>query len=661
MQAQLQQYPQPQNLPVQRMSETSMYLAQKFQENDPAIAEFLNANREILTTTAFKLSGRRSLMDANRSRLIEGWYEFDQIYSIGDKKKAMEIFNKILFYLSEKERMAKELKAIPLKKKNKAAANKEYGETLDDLFVAIFSNPYPSAEQHLPPEPLLKTSRQSASMKYASLWTKMLKDGNAYFFETLDLGTDIRPADISYFITLLEKTPCVYGTDPDECQFPISPPTENEGEDEMPPACSMKSTDSGKCSLGRCIRESYGRETYHQKVSRLLWMFGERNHEETTIPILSDTSQFRRFAHPPVRVSECPEWNKVLSRCSCPWTLIMWMAKLATPGDKGRQALILWGGGKTGNTVISKVLEEYFAGVTNAAPENGSGKFTAKESAGSLLSLANDISNYKYLFSDEFKQRTGGDSVWGEKKHGRGETLDFFSKLLLTTNHALAIDPLALWSTSRVLPIRMGQIRAEDRRSNPEEIKGLLKAELPYFLQQCRRLYTSNLAAGDIPITRATSEVMRDMELPIEKYLADWVTQNLVPDNSVELVCDEVGTYYAPVHITTKMLTAQVNAAKVKNSVGLNKYDDFKLANLESFISRTHDIPLKFTEVVTDSGKSALIKGFFGLRKLDEPRYVSRMSTFVPYVTESFGLFVHGYQAENKAVNHIAQALEDFL
>jgi hypothetical protein len=207
----------------------------------------------------------------------------------------------------------------------------------------------------------------------------------------------------------------------------------------------------------------------------------------------------------------------------------------------------------------------------------------------------------------------------------------------------------------------MGQIRAEDRRSNPEEIKGLLQAELPYFLQQCRRLYTSNLPAGDIPVTRATSEVMRDMELPIEKHLADWVVQNLVPDTSVELCCDEVGTYYAPVHVTTKMLTAQVNAAKVKNSVGLNKYDDFKLANLESFISRTHDIPLKFTEVSTSSGKCALIKGFFGLRKLDEPRYVSRMSPFVPYVTDSFGLFLHSCHTDAQPVNHIAQALEDFL
>jgi hypothetical protein len=648
------------------MSENNQYLVTRLMQSDAKLAEFTSRSASLFSSTDFRREGKGLFDVKGRTELANG-YQFGVRYNIMDHMMSESLFRKITQFLKEKEiedaRVLKQ-KAIDMRamgrKKNKSSAYKEYEEQVDDLLISILSNPYFSAEPHLPPEPLLKTARQSARMKYASLWVKMPKDGNAYFMETLDLGTDIRPADVSHFITLLEKTPCVYGKDPEECEFPIAPPNDDD-ESDRPPACALKSAESGKCSLGRCIRESYGRNEYHSKISRLLWMFGERNNEENTIPILSDVSQFRRFAHPPMKTSDCPEWNKILSRCSCPWTLAMWFAKLATPGDKGRQALILWGGGKTGNTVISKALEEYFAGVTNAAPENGSGKFTAKESAGSLLSLANDISNYKYLFSDEFKMRTGGDSIWGEKKHGRGETIDFFTKLLITTNHALAIDPLALWSTSRVLPIRMGQIREEDRRSNPEEIKDLLKAELPFFLQQCRRLYTSSLPAGDIPISRATSEVMRDMELPIEKHLADWVVQNLVPDSAIEVVSDEVGTYSAPVHVTTKMLTAQVNAAKVKNNVGLNKYDDFKLANLEAFISRTHDVPLKFIEVRVSNEKSSMVKGFFGLRKLDEPRYVSRMSEFVPYVTDSFGLFIHRCHTDTQPVNHIAQALEDFL
>jgi hypothetical protein len=318
----------------------------------------------------------------------------------------------------------------------------------------------------------------------------------------------------------------------------------------------------------------------------------------------------------------------------------MWFGKMATPRDRGRQALLLWGGGKTGNTVIAKAVEEYFEGVACTEPEGGGGKFTIKESAGYLVSMMNDVSNYKYLFSDDFKRRTGGDTQRGEVKFGKGIDVDYFVKLLVTTNHALKIDPMSVWSTSRVLPVRMSQIKESDRCSSQEEIVEKLKAELPAFIHSCRMLYAYSGFSGDIPITMTTSEVMYDMELSVEREMADWVVRNLEPSNDmIEVQGDNGdGFYTVPVHITEKSIRDKVRAEKIKLGEQNVRYDDFKISNITTFIGSVYGVTKETIWITTSTGKTIAVNGFFGIKVLEEPKNVSRISSFVPSIPDTFGL-----------------------
>jgi hypothetical protein len=659
-----------QTLPVPHMSENNRYVFEGLLKADVRLCEFASGQTALLSHTDFIVMGKG--LFETRSRVeLSTFQSFAVTYGIRDSMLAEHVFKKIYTLLKEKEakdmkeaaRKSKQLERMQQQsqKKSKSAAAKEYAQSVNDLFIGQFSMKV-NADGSVPAEPLIRAGYRTKGQNHPQLWLQYKKEGSPYFREALYLGREIKDPDVSMFVTLLSDMPCPWGACSEDCEFPISPPSESE---EIEPAPACQAMGSGPCSMGRCLRETYGRDRYLTEIGKMARVFAEKNAQEgeekyPVVDCLSDVSAFRRFTHSRMKTPECPEWNKILSRCSCPWSFAMWFGKLATPGDRGRQALILWGGGKTGNTVIAKALEQYFAGISCAEPEAGGGKFTLKESAGYLLSMVNDVSNHKYLFSDEFKKRTGGDTQRGEEKFANGMDVDYFAKLLVTTNHALKIDPLCIWSTSRVLPIKMAQIAETDRCSNQEEIIGRLKEELPAFIHACRSIYVSSGINGDIPITEETSKIMYDMELSIERDLADWVIRKLHPCNEVKREIENGEAYLIHEYISEKRIRTEVNTIRGKIGEQRPRYDDFKISNISTFIERTYGIKQGSVWVTAESGNQIPVNGFFGLTVLDSLKSATRISRFNPQVANTFGLNLDNKQQVYQTPQHFA-SLEDLL
>ena len=622
-QPQMVSYQQPAPLAQQTMSDANRYILKRLSETEPGMYPYLSTRLDIFCNASFAIVGRR-IADLTTGVQFPDAAEFASRFHL-DPTTASILFKRLPHYLGEIEAMNKTDKvaerlekraALMAERKAEKSKKEEREKHVDALFLSGLMAPKPFG--NLPPEPLLRMAKKSKNSESMHLWARKVSDGKPRFIYIADTSIDFKRSSIAGAVSAFSDVECPFGHCQEDCQF-VDMDTETgefcTGE------CQEK---EGRCSLRKALFETYGKNAYATRTEALIWRLREETPNNSVIPLIADDSIFRRFCHPQTTYQNCDAWNEILSRMSCPWTFCMWLGKLVTPGDRGRQAMVLWGSGKTGNSTVMNVLLEYFGTeVSMSAPEAGSGKFTVKLSAGKLLTAAGDVSNPGYLLSDDFKLRTGGDIVYGETKFGGGESIDFHTRLLVATNFCLNINPLALWSTSRVLPIRMMPVRTP---VNNAWVKDRLIGELPYFLQQCRMLAHSSQYQGDgIPITTETAKVMAPMELEVEKTLADWVVQSIVSRDGCCVTQDKIRTQ------------CQGAMRKVQAKTG-RRSTEFQMASLESYIMRIHGVQMetRYTE-----SEVKQITGFFGLDDLEEPMNVSRIEDFIPMVPDKFGLYLH--------------------
>jgi hypothetical protein len=190
----------------------------------------------------------------------------------------------------------------------------------------------------------------------------------------------------------------------------------------------------------------------------------------------------------------------------------VWFARLFDPRDSGRQALVLRGPGQTGTSVLINALNVLMGDLSKAEPQTEN-QFTAPMLAGARLITVSDVADRYYLMQQRFKQRTGGDVVRGELKYGSSGDVVIFSKVIVTTNQRLYLNPLQRWSTSRAIVLDFQGIEKTKIRPKEEVIRNLVE-QFPFFLSRARLVndsYTQVFKSNpvDIPLTYTTMLRMR--------------------------------------------------------------------------------------------------------------------------------------------------------
>jgi hypothetical protein len=262
------------------------------------------------------------------------------------------------------------------------------------------------------------------------------------------------------------------------------------------------------------------------------------------LPNLSwDPTVIPKYVIPAIHTNHCNTWNSFLRRCNDPLLVCCWFARLFTPGDTGRQALILHGQGKTGSSTIINALEEVLGYLCRKLAD-GTNQFTGVMLAEAMLGIMPDTSTSSYLMSDDFKRRTGGDSVYGEQKNGTSGNVNIGCKVLITTNRKLYVNPLQLWSMSRSIIIEVQPIQTRSIQPSVDIIKQLVE-EFPLFINECLRVsaeYCSKYAQNpvDIPMTKRTAVSMYSSWDSYSTALYEWVVSGEVTKEEPYAVYDSL-------------------------------------------------------------------------------------------------------------------------
>jgi hypothetical protein len=364
------------------------------------------------------------------------------------------------------------------------------------------------------------------------------------------------------------------------------------------------------------------------------------------IPPLKDTERELReqcdipgclLPYPMPRTNHCETWNALLKRCSDPLLFLVWFSRLMTPHDGGRQALVLRGAGQTGTSALLDALQAILGDCYQSEPQVYN-QFTNVYLAGALLVGIADKSDRYYLLSEEFKQRTGGDTRKAEVKHGKSAEIKLYSKSLITTNQHMVVNPLQRWSTSRVIMLWFEGIEGKEIRRKEEVVSELVE-QWPFFIQQARLVdaaYSSRFKVNDvdIPITLDTHMYMRNCWDKSSSILYRWIHTNIVKTGfrataKVLPGCDGTEDDHYEIH---NFLSIDDLRKVVKESTK-GRAQEFKQENLEQavlkdaldYISSVFKVNQVNDVLVADNGNSVSVSGFQGIKMVENPVEVKKL------------------------------------
>jgi hypothetical protein len=380
-----------------------------------------------------------------------------------------------------------------------------------------------------------------------------------------EISKDLRNFDLNKTIGKLRSIPCPYAS-----------------------ACEVECEVEGECSIVRYLENEYikvGEVFNATSLSQILEKVTGDGVGSRHIPALADApNEISRFRMPPITSNETPFWNGVLSRCSCPMSFVSWIAKLFTPGDCGRQALYLRGNGMTGNTAIVNALSGFLSGLAisvNFRKEDDS-TFRTLMRSGMLLSTCGDVTDASLFSTDMFKSLTGSELKVGEQKYGDMQNVSTFTKVLVTSNNYININPLQTSSYSRIIYQSMHPIMSNqylDRRT----VEDTLISELPAFIRKCRAFWENEIVAngfspdGEIPMTRTMMHMFRNIEYSVQGAIRNWAYTHIsiANEETCAYLDEETGESYAlPAMITLKEVKNRVSSImkKLKDNMDfLNK------------------------------------------------------------------------------------------
>jgi len=410
--------------------------------------------------------------------------------------------------------------------------------------------------------------------------------------------------------------------------------------------------------------------------------------------ISDDLQEPVRFRHPaPDYKRGTPRWNEILTRCSCPITLVCWIAKLFIPDDRSRRALYLRGTGKTGNTTIVNALNNYInaeeaelAGQITFDQDDAS-TFKVQQRAGKLLAVCGDTGNIGLFKTTAFKGITGDEQKAGEHKHGAMTTVDTYCKLIVTSNHLINIDPLQTASHSRVAYVTLKRV-PDSIIADQNVVVADLVAELPLFVKNCREFWEREIKGkglapdGEVPVTKATAERMRELEYDSSKDIRDilhtcvvlaapgetnkYKRKKVKPSGSKRYVDDDsFQEILIPASITQEdIIELYMSKSTVDQDVAI-KGKDSAVANIFDYIERLYGVQKEVRSFMLPDGMAIYIEGIFGIKLVETPvQKVEITGLEIKEIDKDYGVYVGPvrYRQQLQLPKHTEQDIwGDFL
>lgn len=181
-------------------------------------------------------------------------------------------------------------------------------------------------------------------------------------------------------------------------------------------------------------------------------------------------------------------WDEFLGRLDYPRQFMAWVWSCFELKSKSRQALWLYGkNSRDGKSTTMKVLAECFgraAAALNATQLGGDSKFVTSSFYGKRFVVYPDCKKLAFPKMEFFRSVTSGDLVPVEFKGKPSFMAPIYVKLAISSNGMPELGDHDA-DKSRILLIQISESKVKDDAEWEER----LKAELGYFLYDCREAY----------------------------------------------------------------------------------------------------------------------------------------------------------------------------
>lgn len=222
-------------------------------------------------------------------------------------------------------------------------------------------------------------------------------------------------------------------------------------------------------------------------------------------------------------------WVEFLVRLSAPEDFMAFIWSIFENKSKSRQYLYLYdpngeGGKSTILNVLGEVFGNSFVAINNSFVGGEAARWLLGNLLGRRLVVWPDCKNTKFCMSELLRNITSGDSVTVEYKGKQPFTSKMYLKFIISSNHEPSITGGGA-DLSRLIRIDL----AKNTNTNDPEWGARLRAELPYFLYECKTWYDMKCKNhGNIQLQSETTELSHastsDVEEKYEAIASNFMT-----------------------------------------------------------------------------------------------------------------------------------------
>ena len=242
----------------------------------------------------------------------------------------------------------------------------------------------------------------------------------------------------------------------------------------------------------------------------------------------SDDWTFKKLDFTPTE-GAFPAWEEFLYRCSSPEDFMAFIWSIFETKSVSRQYLYLCDPhGQGGKTTIINTLGEIFGNaytaINNTFVSGPAARWLLGNLYGKRLVGWPDVKNTKFCMTEILRNITSGDDVTVEFKGQAPFSTRMYLKLIMASNHEPSISSGGA-DLSRLIRV---DLKENTFGKNDPLWREKIRAELPFFLYECRKWYREKCPNhGNIILSHKTTELTAESTEGIEAHLEDIVMRRI--------------------------------------------------------------------------------------------------------------------------------------
>lgn len=247
-----------------------------------------------------------------------------------------------------------------------------------------------------------------------------------------------------------------------------------------------------------------------------------------------DTIPFQRLSYDPIECNElffnAPIFFEMLTRMTNSEAFCKFIGKMWVRGSDRKQSVWLWGAADSGKSQIAWLMKEIVGGSLNTAvltDKDLGGSHFKEPLINKQLWLVNEAP-VKLINSSSYKSLTGDGTHQINPKGRSAYVAELKGVFLFSSNEKPVLkDDDALWA--RIIPC--GIRKLESKMMDEDELRELLKKEIPYIVGYCIKKFKENgkvrIDCDQTSIKEAVEETEFELQNIFDQHFA-------VDDNCIE-------------------------------------------------------------------------------------------------------------------------------